>query len=567
MIYFRKLESWSPKRCRLRVAIYARYSSDLQSSRSIDDQVRDCRARAEAEGWDVVYVFTDHEVSGDTILRQGYQTLLDVVRRGEVDIIMAEGLDRLSRDQEHSAALYKRACYHETIIFTLSEGEVEEWHVGIKSVINAAYLTDLAMKTRRGLRGRVLAGASAGGLSYGYDVVPVPEGADRGLRAINPAQAAVVVRILRDYAGGVSPKAIAAALNREGVPGPRGGTWSQSTIYGNRTRGTGILNNELYIGILVWNRLRYVKDPDNKKRHSRPNAPDKIVRVEVPQLSLVGRDLWKAVKDRQAALDAGEGAIEGTPAKLPFWRQQRPTYLLSGLIRCGSCGGGMSVISATHVGCSSARNKGEAVCTNRRTIKRSVLEETVLDALRTRLMSPDVYAAFVRGFTAEWNAAQKGRAVAQDGQREELKRVTRKIDNLVDVIGESGGSAAILAGLKEAEARKAVLEAELAVAEAPAPRLMPNLADVYRERVAGLQAALGGEDAAAARERIRGLIDEVRLVPSPADPKAPPAIEVRGALAAMLELGSGQGASGGALLEKQMKVVAGAGFEPAAFRL
>ena len=78
------------------------------------------------------------------------------------------------------------------------------------------------MKTRRGLRGRVLAGASAGGLSYGYDVVPVPEDEDRGGRKINIAEAAVVVRIFRDYAEGASPWAIAAALNREGVPGPRG---------------------------------------------------------------------------------------------------------------------------------------------------------------------------------------------------------------------------------------------------------------------------------------------------------------------------------------------------------
>lgn len=322
------------------------------------------------------------------------------------------------------------------------------------------------MKTRRGLRGRVLAGASAGGLSYGYDVVPVPEGEDRGARAVNPVQAAVVRRIHTDYAGGLSPKAIAAALNREGVPGPRGKSWSQSTINGNRRRGTGILNNELYIGFLVWNRLRYVKDPDNKKRHSRPDAPDKIVRVEVPQLSLVGRDLWGAVKDRQAALDAGGGEIEGTPAKLPFWRQQRPTYLLSGLIRCGSCGGGMSVISATHVGCSSARNKGEAVCGNRRTIKSADLEHGVLAALRGRLMAPEVYAALVRRFTAEWNAEQKGRALAQEGQRDELKRVSRTIDNLVAVIDMSGRSPSIISALQEAEARKAALEAELKVAEA-----------------------------------------------------------------------------------------------------
>jgi hypothetical protein len=77
-----------------------------------------------------------------------------------------------------------------------------------------------------------------------------------------------------DYGRGVSPKAIATALNRERAPGPRGGQWSASTIHGKPARGTGILNNELYIGRLVWNRLRYVKDPATGRRVSRlnPNA-------------------------------------------------------------------------------------------------------------------------------------------------------------------------------------------------------------------------------------------------------------------------------------------------------
>ena len=111
------------------------------------------------------------------------------------------------------------------------------------------------------------------------------------------------------------------------------------------------------------------------------------------------------------------------------------------------------------------------------------------------------------------------------------------------------------------------MEAELAIAVAPAPRLMPNLAELYRERMAALQEALAGEDAAAARERVRALIDEVRLIPSPTDSKAMPTIEVRGQLAAILALGSGQDASETTQLEKQIKLVAGAGFEPAAFRL
>ena len=182
-------------------------------------------------------------------------------------------------------------------------------------------------------------------------------------------------------------------------------------------------------------------------------------------------------------------------------------------------------------------------------------------------MAPDVYAAFVRGFTAEWNAAQKGRAVEQDGKRDELERLARTINNLVSAIGSSGGSAAVFLALKDAETRQAALEAELAVAEAPAPRLLPNLAELYRKKVAALEKAFAGEDAAAAREQIRALIDEVRLVPCPADPKAPPTIEVRGELAAMLALGSGQEETASRSLASQFKLVAGAGFEPAAFRL
>ena len=131
--------------------------------------------------------------------------------------------------------------------------------------MGALYLKDLADKTRRGLRGRVEAGKSGGGNSYGYDVVR-GLGADglplTGERRINAREAAIVRRIFEEYAAGVSPRAIAKRLNAEGVLGPSGKAWGPSTIHGNRQRGSGILNNELYIGRLVWNRLRYVKDPE-----------------------------------------------------------------------------------------------------------------------------------------------------------------------------------------------------------------------------------------------------------------------------------------------------------------
>ena len=92
----------------MRAAIYARYSTDLQSACSIEDQLRLCRARIEAEGWSLVNSYTDYAISGASRLRPGYQKLLEDARAGTFDVVVAEALDRLSRDQEDTAALYKQ---------------------------------------------------------------------------------------------------------------------------------------------------------------------------------------------------------------------------------------------------------------------------------------------------------------------------------------------------------------------------------------------------------------------------------------------------------------------------
>jgi site-specific DNA recombinase len=105
-------------------------------------------------------------------------------------------------------------------IVALAEGEISELHVGLEGTMNALFLKDLADKTRRGLRARVEAGSSGGGLTYGYDVIASLE--RPGERGINEAEAAVVCRIFEQYRDGVSPKRIALLLNQDGIPGPRG---------------------------------------------------------------------------------------------------------------------------------------------------------------------------------------------------------------------------------------------------------------------------------------------------------------------------------------------------------
>ena len=266
----------------MRAAIYARYSSEMQKDASIEDQLRLCRERAKQDSWTVVSEYSDRATSGSSMQnRPGLQTLMRDSRGAKFDVIICESLDRLSRDQEDIAGMYKRLRHVDIEIVSLAEGVVTELHIGLKGTMNALFLRDLAHKIRRGQRGRVEIGRFPGGISYGYEVVRelTADGTvEHGKRRINPAQAIVIQRIYDEYAVGRSPRMIAAGLNRDRVPSPRHGNWNASTINGNRGRGYGILQNELYRGTLVYNRVRMVRDPETGKRLSRLNPENKWIR-------------------------------------------------------------------------------------------------------------------------------------------------------------------------------------------------------------------------------------------------------------------------------------------------
>jgi len=216
---------------RTRAVIYARYSSALQSDTSVEDQVRLCRDLIVRHDWTYLHAYADRAISGASALRPGYQRLLEDARAGQFEIVVAEALDRLTRDQADTATLYKQLTFLGIRIVTLAEGEVSELHVGLKGTMNALFLKDLAHKTRRGLRGRIEIGRSGGGLCFGYDVVNENNddgNRNAGARRINERQAEVVRQIFGWFASGRSPRRIAFDLNRAGIPAPGGAGWGAS---------------------------------------------------------------------------------------------------------------------------------------------------------------------------------------------------------------------------------------------------------------------------------------------------------------------------------------------------
>ena len=523
----------------IKVALYARYSSDNQSVASIDDQFRICREHAARETWKVAGTYHDAAISGaSVILRPGIQSLLQDAQAGKFEIVLAEALDRVSRDQADVATLFKHLRFAGVQIVTLAEGEISELHVGLKGTMNALFLKDLAAKTHRGLRGRVEKGKAGGGLCYGYDVVKRTDSEGepiRGERKINEAEAAVVRRVFKDYAAGQSSRTIAHALNAEGIPGPFGHDWGPSTIHGSAKRRNGVLNNELYIGKLVWNRQRFIKDPSTGKRVSRLNPESKWIIQDVPELRIVPDDLWQTVKARQDSL-----ILKTAPRKdNPMLDRRRPRYLFSGLAACGCCGGGYSMIGMASMGCSTARNKG--TCSNLLTIRRDVLEASVLDGLHRHLMEPELFKDFCEAFTREVNRARMDEGATLTAQRKELERIDRELDKAIQAILDGVPGARLKDKIGQLEGRKAELTALVAKAKQPPPLLHPNMAEVYRRKVADLAAALGNPDTRLeAAEMIRALVDRIVLMPEDGGLS----LHLRGDLAGILAVAAAQKAGG-----------------------
>jgi len=271
-----------------RVALYARYSSDLQDDRSIVDQVGLLRSFASRQqGWEVVAERHDAARSGASLHnRPGLRALMEEAEAGRYNIVLAESLDRFGRDIGDVANLHKQLTYRGVELHTVADGgEVPRLMVGIKGAIAEFYLADLAAKTRRGQVGRVKAGRIPGGRCFGYDVVRDSD--EGGRRVINEAEAAIVRRIYGEYVAGRSPLRIVEALNAEGIRGPRVGPWNTSSLIGSAKRKNGLLNNSLYCGRITYNRQRFIKDPATGKRQARANAPSEWLTQDVPELAIV----------------------------------------------------------------------------------------------------------------------------------------------------------------------------------------------------------------------------------------------------------------------------------------
>ncbi|MGB6395391.1 MAG: recombinase family protein [Bradyrhizobium sp.] len=542
-----------------RTAAYARYSSDRQSPASIQDQLRNCRGFAEQREWvfQDEHVYPDEALSGAGADRPGLVKLLDAAGQlpRPFDVVLLDDTSRLSRNIGDIARVFEKLNFTGIRIIAVSQGidshnEQADVLMTVHSLVDSLYIKELAKKTHRGLEGRALKGLCTGGRCYGYD--NIREG-DAVRQQINAAEAVIVRRIFELAANDFSLKTIARTLNAERVPSPRPragkqyATWCPTAI-------RAMLRRELYVGRIVWNRARFVKQPGTNKRLRRERPESEWLVTEQPELRIISADLWERVQARIVRV-AEQYTKPAHPGLLN--RASTSPYLMTGFLKCGSCGANLVIVTGrtkgAHPKYGCPQNFYRGTCPNGLKERSDWLEDRLLSELQQAVMRPEVVDYAISEFERQLHASLTDLTCQTGRMRQRSEQIQQELRNLVAMTATCGPSPALIEGINQREQElKAITGQLLAGERGCVSSQVGQVRQFVTERLGNIRGLLAA-DVQRAKAELARHISTIEMIPQGVDRK-----------------GHYIAAGEWDLLgreEKRVRMVAGEGFEPSTFGL
>ena len=374
-------------------------------------QLRALRDYAEKNGYVIAREDIDEAESGRIADRPQFRRMLDEASRADSPFqeILVWKFSRFTRKRGHAVAfksmLRKRGIRVTSITEHADDSPTGKLMEAIIESVDEFYSANLAQEVLRGMREAASRGFWIGIYSpYGYRKVQVQDGAKKRPKLeLDPPADGVVRRIFQMALHGTSTLDITKTLNKEGIASPQGNRWTKTTIHR-------ILTNETYTGTLVWG------------TRAKENVPP--VRVEDAFPAIVSRDDFERVT-----------AILGSkaPAKIHPRRAASP-YLLSGIVRCETCGNALTAHEAksgqfTYYVCHSMLKRGQGACdTPRLNAKR--FERMIIKQIRENILTESNIGDLVKLVNEELDSVIKEQRERVEAVDEELNEIRRRLDRL-----------------------------------------------------------------------------------------------------------------------------------------
>lgn len=525
-------------------AIYARKSTDQpgvsEEQRSVSRQIDRGRSYATRRGWTVqdAHVFVDDGISGAEFAnRPAFLRLMNAAAakpRPPFQFLIMSEESRLGRESIETAYALKQLIQSGVrVFFYLEDRErtldtpTDKLMLSVTAFADELEREKARQRTADAMRRKAEAGHVTGGRVFGYRNVDVTETGSDGrprrlyvTREIDPAEAAVVRQIFAWCASGLGLKGIAKRLNDQGAPAPlaqqgRPRGWAPSSV-------REVLYRELYRGTVIYGATKKRDAWGRRKPQDRPESEQ--IRHVVPDLRIIDEAQWTETHAQATARRAVYSAKDGSPA----W-QRPPTggttkYLLSGLSRCGACGGGFIVRSREHgaqrsyrYGCYCNWTRGQSVCANRHEVLRDIADAALTEHLAMEVLQPRLIEEMLDEALEEVSAAAGQRADRRDLLRARLATLDRQINNLVATAAAGGNVPLLVDRLQALQQEREKIARDYAALEATSVVRVPTFSrPALRQRISDWQGLITTRPAETRRLLETVLADRLVFTPIPA---------------------------------------------------
>lgn len=407
----------------MRCVVYARYSSSNQREISAEEQVRYCKEFIDAHGYIFIDEYVDKETTGTNANRKRFQDMLYDSKSHKFDIVVVYKNDRFARDV-YDKVVSKRILANNGVTINYvkedilnGDGPETIIYESISDAMAAYYSMNLAREVmeKGHLPNAAQSKHNGGTPPLGLDVI-------NGKYVVNEAEARIVRMIFDWYVNrGYGYTKIAEELNKMGYLNKRGKPFVPSSI-------REMLINEKYIGTYVYNRRAHA-DAEGKHNNNLEKDPNEQIKNLNAFPAIIDAETFGKVK---ACMESRKGRNATNQAKEP--------YYLSGLIKCGQCGGNMSGNRKGHnrngtpqaeYRCNCRDKKGLRVC-NTKGINKHYIEAAVEHYIST-LCCGENFNQVMRALQ-DYAKTQANTDMEQDQVSKELRKVEKQIANIVSAI-------------------------------------------------------------------------------------------------------------------------------------
>jgi len=476
----------------------------MQRFTSIVNQQRCCREGAEHNGWTPLEdsFFYDEACSGQVLAgRDEFLRMIDLVVNGVARFagIVIDDTSRFGRNLTEALQMIDMITYAGIFVYFVNR-DLDSRNPNFKQLFilyaqqDEQYSLQISRKVYEGQKGRVLDGKLAQGRIYGYDNIVVYDETKRGRTglagvayvdlAVFEPEAKIVRHIYRECAMGISPNRIAADLRKEDVPSARSrinerpGRWLGQTV-------KRIIANEKYKGTYVWGKTRLVRNPHKHKKVQQARPRSEWIVSQIENWRIVTDEEWDAA---QRAIAKRREKHSGNKLGGLSRSEKAKSYLFSGLLLCGDCGGNLIIFSnrkdAERYMCGRAlRNDGS--CNNRTSIHQRILQSRLFNVLLNNA-TDEMESALCAAIKERQRVRTQLQAELPDINQ--LKRteiaLRAQIETLLDVLGIAGRSAVSEDRLKRLQEEHTGIQFTISSAPAaPKSLLSQDEVKIYARRL------------------------------------------------------------------------------------